>query len=123
MEAVGTDVLGSNGVCRIGFEPKLGCAARALHRSGPTGEDRMKVFLVVLVVLALPQVLGLSNLCNAGPNTGCASKSDGTCLIENLPCGAWSQQTHCTTTVNGVPISPVSAAKKPAPQGTICQCM
>ncbi len=80
----------------------------------------MKILVVVLVVLALPQVLGLSTLCNAGPSSSCEINfSTGGCLRNGDPCGTWSKQTHCAT-IPGP--SPLFGAKRPGPQGTTCVC-
>jgi len=80
----------------------------------------MKKILVVLAVLALPQVVGLSTVCNAGGRTSCSSNADGTCADPGLPCGAYSRHTGCTTILNSAGLT---AANKTPPQGTIGRCV
>ena len=79
----------------------------------------MKKIALVLALMAIPQVMGLSTLCNAGPQIACPSNADGSCKTEGLMCGAYSQDKHCTT-IGGT--TPLAAAKKTPPQGLSCVC-
>ncbi len=81
----------------------------------------MKTFLVILLVLAVPQVVSLSALCNAGPNSGCATLGDGSCQYDKIqPCGTASHLGVCTTQTTPV----IAGAKRVPPSGvSSCVCM
>ncbi len=81
----------------------------------------MKKILVVLAVMALPQVVGLSTVCNAGGRTACSSNPDGSCVL-GVPCGAYSSGSFCTTIAN--PAWVAAAKKAPTPRTTqfLCEC-
>ena len=86
----------------------------------------MKKILIVLAVMALPQVVGLSTICNAGPHSYCSSLADGSCEGPSgfSPCGSYSSGNRCYTIVNTA--AAASAAKKVKPPQEItpflCVC-
>ncbi len=81
----------------------------------------MKKLLVVFGVMALPHVLSVSTVCNAG--TYCSSDPvTGRCTTEHMLCGSYSQGKGCTSSPN--PNFIAASAKRP-PQGItpyMCQC-
>ncbi len=83
----------------------------------------MKMLLVVLVVLALPQAVSLYTVCSAG--TYCTTNLDGSCTHSYM-CGPISQNKHCTTIDNNTGLPVVTAAKGRKPPQTItpfsCEC-
>jgi len=86
----------------------------------------MKKILVVLAVMALPQVVGLSTVCSAGGRTSCYSDpTTGACdYVISAPCGSYSSGNHCVTSPNPAYI-PTAAAKKAPPAAItpyICEC-
>ena len=81
----------------------------------------MKKIVVVLALMALPQVMGLSTLCNAGAYCSSNPATDGRCFTEDLMCGPYSQGKSCQSVQN---LALSAAAKKQPPQqlGWRCEC-
>ena len=81
----------------------------------------MKKIVVVLALIALPQVMGLSTLCDA--RVYCSSDpTSGVCLDPGLMCGSYTGGKRCTS----VPLAgALASAKKTTPPSGLthtCTC-
>ena len=82
--------------------------------------------LILLAVMALPQVGGLSTVCNAGGRTGCGSNEDGSCALHSQ-CGSYSRRSYCTTVANPNWVPSTAAGKVNPRAGSdtkqfLCEC-
>ena len=81
----------------------------------------MKKILIVLAVMALPQIVGLSTLCDARVYCTSDPTKDGQCASEGLMCGPYSSGNTCQSVQN---LALTTAARKQPPQqlGWRCEC-